>query len=117
MSICACNNCAWVGYKIETVHPKHLESVSLCPNCKETTEEVTPSWFNEIREDAKHKDNELKKTVNIEVIHDQGARIIVFEEAIQSFIDEKEHMHGYVWNFQRDWKKRFKPLLSKKEGK
>lgn len=64
MSIYACNNCAWVGHEGETVHPKHAESISLCPNCKETTEEVTPSWFNEIREEAKHKDSESKKAIS-----------------------------------------------------
>lgn len=36
-----CNNesCGWSGPLSETVHPKHDDSMVLCPVCNETTEE------------------------------------------------------------------------------
>lgn len=48
-----CNNCDWVDKKKDTVHPKHDESMILCPECKETTEQVTANWFKELRTDKR----------------------------------------------------------------
>lgn len=38
----SCNNddCGWVGSIAETVHPKHVPEMILCPRCNETTESV-----------------------------------------------------------------------------
>lgn len=49
MQIRVCNGCDWVGWEDETVCPKHAESVRLCPECRETTEVVTPQWFKDLR--------------------------------------------------------------------
>jgi hypothetical protein len=47
-----CNNdeCNWVGWLSDCVHPKHVDSLCLCPECKETTEYLSPEWFKEIRD-------------------------------------------------------------------
>lgn len=48
MKILVCNNCDWTGWETEAVHPKHVESARLCPECYETTEEMTPRWVKEL---------------------------------------------------------------------
>lgn len=32
-----CNACEWIGSERESVHPKHDETMILCPKCNETT--------------------------------------------------------------------------------
>jgi len=51
--ICNNDDCEWVGWLSDTVHPKHAESLSLCPECKETTECLTPEWLIELRGNQK----------------------------------------------------------------
>jgi NAD-dependent SIR2 family protein deacetylase len=42
MEIRECNSCDWVGYVDDCFHPKHQQSLMLCPDCKETTFVITP---------------------------------------------------------------------------
>lgn len=52
MKILSCNGCDWVGWKEDSVHPKHDDSNLLCPECYETTEVVTADWFREVRDEG-----------------------------------------------------------------
>ena len=45
-----CNYCDWIGWAYDCVHPKHIESLLLCPECNETTEFVTPQRCIELRD-------------------------------------------------------------------
>ena len=45
-----CSGCDWVGWGEDCVHPKHVESLRLCPECNETTEQVTPLRVVELME-------------------------------------------------------------------
>lgn len=37
-----CNACDWVGWQSECIHPKHAESLQLCPECHETAFCIMP---------------------------------------------------------------------------
>lgn len=65
MEIRECNGCDWVGWVEDCVHPKHVESVCLCPECKETTFTVTPSRIVELRELVQDTYNEFNETGDI----------------------------------------------------
>ena len=62
MEIRECNGCDWVGWADDCVHPKHVQSLSLCPECKETTFTVTSERVIELREMIQKAFNEFNDT-------------------------------------------------------
>lgn len=45
-----CVSCDWIGWATDCVHPKHIESVSLCPECNDATDWVSPDQCREWRD-------------------------------------------------------------------
>ena len=56
MEIRECNNCDFVGWIDDCVHPKHTASLSLCPECNDTTFIVTPSYVSGLKYESENND-------------------------------------------------------------
>ena len=56
-----CNACEWIGWQSECVAPKHLQSFLVCPECGETTEQVTPNQVKGLREYIQQLEADIKE--------------------------------------------------------